>query len=207
MMVIGDYEIVRDAATAATTLNPDRACPPDQFLAALVLLRGLREELASWEPQLIAAARDYGSSWAQLAPVLGLASRQAAERRYLRLRPTDTDTAATTGEQRVQAERDRRAADRVVTGWARDNAATLRSLAGRVGAHDTDVHDALADNDPTALLAPLTHAHQHLQHTHPDLAAEITTLTDHTTRLRHPRDEIHARPEPAGETDARPGER
>jgi hypothetical protein len=176
-MVIGDYETVRDAATAATAAapNPDRECSPDQFLAALILLRGLRDELATWEPQLIAAARDHGSSWAQLAPSLGVASRQAAERRYLRLCPTDSDTASTTGEQRVQAVRERRAGDRAVTGWARDNAAALRSLAGRVSAHDTEVHDALADNDPAALIGPLTHAHQHLRHTHPDLAEEITT--------------------------------
>jgi hypothetical protein len=188
--VIGDYETVRDAATAAATLapdrNPDRDCSPDQFLAALILLRGLRDELATWEPHLIAAARDHGSSWAQLAPALGLASRQAAERRYLRLRPTDTDTASTTGEQRVQAERDRRAGDRAVIGWARDNAAALRSLAGRVSAHNTNVHTALADNDPAALIAPLTHAYQHMRHTHPDLAEEITALTDHIHHLHRP---------------------
>jgi hypothetical protein len=193
-MVISDYETVRDAAIAAAALppdrnpdfNPDRDCSPDQFLAALILLRGLRDELATWEPHLIAAARDHGSSWAQLAPALGLASRQAAERRYLRLRPTDTDTPSTTGEQRVQAERDRRAGQRAVTSWARDNAAALRSLAGRVSAHDKNVHNALADNDPTALIAPLHHAQQRLRHTHPDLADEITTLTDHTNHLRHP---------------------
>jgi hypothetical protein len=180
--VIRDYETVRDAAAAATATaaNPDLDCSPDQFLAALILLRGLREELATWEPQLIAAARHHGSSWAQLAPSLGLASRQAAERRYLRLCPTDT--ASTTGEQRVQAVRARRAGDRAVTSWARDNAAALRSVAGRVSAHDTDVHDALADNDPAALIGPLTHAHQHLRHTHPDLADEITTLTDQLRR-------------------------
>src|SRR3954451_15992176 len=77
-------------------------------LAALTLLRHLREELAEWEPRLIAAARSHGASWIQLAPALGVASRQAAERRYLRLRPDDTGE-ATTGEQRVRAERDRRA--------------------------------------------------------------------------------------------------
>ncbi|MFE4825176.1 type III effector protein, partial [Streptomyces sp. NPDC056704] len=43
---------------------------------------------------------------------LGVASRQAAERRYLRVRP---GTPGTTGEQRVQATRNRRAADRTIT--------------------------------------------------------------------------------------------
>src|SRR5437763_16030294 len=59
-------------------------------LAALTLLRHLREELAEWEPRLIAAAREHGASWIQLAPALGVASRQAAERRYLRPRPDRT---------------------------------------------------------------------------------------------------------------------
>ncbi|MEV7519323.1 hypothetical protein [Streptomyces sp. NPDC091371] len=36
--------------------------------------------------------------------------------------------------ERVQATRDARAADRTVTAWARDNAADLRRLAGRITA-------------------------------------------------------------------------
>src|SRR5690242_3298882 len=59
-----------------------------RFLTALALLRELRAELATWEPDLIDAARRQGASWEQLAPALGVASRQAAERRYLRLRPS-----------------------------------------------------------------------------------------------------------------------
>ncbi|MGW5746727.1 HSP18 transcriptional regulator, partial [Amycolatopsis sp. NPDC003861] len=55
----------------------------DEVLAALSGLRLLREHLASWEPELITAARAAGASWVALAPALGVASRQAAERRYL----------------------------------------------------------------------------------------------------------------------------
>src|SRR5215216_4226760 len=83
-----------------------RAGPPgddvtaNHVLAALVLLRHLREELTEWEPQLIAAAREQGVSWAQLAPALGVGSRQAAERRYLRLRPAGGGDAGSTSDQR-----------------------------------------------------------------------------------------------------------
>ena len=49
---------------------------------------GVQDRPAAWEPMLIGAARDRGVSWAAIAPVLGVASRQAAERRHLRLNPT-----------------------------------------------------------------------------------------------------------------------
>jgi hypothetical protein len=84
-------------------------------LAALAKLRAVQDRLAAWEPMLIGAARDRGVSWAAIAPGLGVASRQAAERRYLRLNPHTTDQEGMTGEQRVQAARDRRAGQRAVT--------------------------------------------------------------------------------------------
>jgi hypothetical protein len=162
------------------------------LLAALTVLRHLRERLGSWEPQLITAAREAGVSWVSLAPALGVTSRQAAERRYLRLRPSATGEP--TAEGRVRAERDKRAGDRAVAAWARANAATLRQLAGQVSAldnltgparhHATLVGQALADNDPTALLAPLADAHTHLETSHATLAAKIKSVTDHTTGLR-----------------------
>jgi hypothetical protein len=68
---------------------------------------------------------------ALLAHPLGVASRQAAERRYLHNRP---GPAGTTGEQRVQATRERRAAERATATWARRNAAGLRGIAGRITA-------------------------------------------------------------------------
>jgi hypothetical protein len=167
-------------------------------LAALTLLRHLREELTGWEPRLIAAARTHGASWIQLAPALGVASRQAAERRYLRLRPDDTGE-ATTGEQRVRAERDRRAGDRAVTRWARDNAIGLRQLAAQVSALDGDqrldgdaqhhigtVTAALGESDTAALLGPLNDAKEHLHATHPDLADKIASVTDESNDARQP---------------------
>ena len=165
-------------------------------LAALTLLRHLREELAEWEPRLIAAARAHGASWIQLAPALGVASRQAAERRYLRLRPDDSG-ATTTGEQRVRAERDRRAGDRAAAKWARDHAIGLRQLAAQVSALDGDatlvgdaqhhvdtVTAALGEPDSAALLGPLTEAHPHLHASHPALADKIATATDEGNQAR-----------------------
>ncbi|XVV00935.1 HSP18 transcriptional regulator [Actinosynnema sp. CA-248983] len=161
---------------------------PTDLLAALHTLRLLRDTLTAWEPELIAAARTDGTSWAALAPALGVTSRQAAERRFLRLQPTATGE--TTGEARIDAQRDRRAGDRAVADWARRNAATLRKLASHAATTlpDTDTADrldeALAHHDPTTLLAPLAAAHPHLTDHHGDLADQIDAITDHTTTLR-----------------------
>lgn len=157
---------------------------PEQALASLLLLRQVREQLAGWETGLIETARDAGASWADLADPLGVASRQAAERRYLRGRP---GAAGTTGEQRVQATRQARAAERSTATWARRNAADLRRLAGQITALSdlpaaarhplSELHAALAHDDPADLIAPLTAARPHLTATHPDLAARLDTLT------------------------------
>jgi hypothetical protein len=157
-----------------------------QFLTALALLRQVREQLAAWEPELIDAARATGASWAQLAPALGVASRQAAERRALRLRPS-TDEAATTGDQRVTAERDRRAQRRAVHAWARGHGADLRVLAAQIGGL-TDLpraarepmaalHAALGDADAAALLQPLLDTRAHLGPEHAGLAARIDAIS------------------------------
>jgi hypothetical protein len=162
----------------------DAGAPADQVLTALEVLRHLREQLSAWEPALITAARTAGASWVELAPALGVASRQAAERRYLRLRPSATGEV--TGEGRVRAERDRRAGDRAVAGWARDNSASLRELAGQVSAATGPgtVLDALASDDPTALLTPLADAQAGLAGDHQALADRIGSVTEHTQQLR-----------------------
>ncbi|MFE0186549.1 type III effector protein [Streptomyces sp. NPDC058989] len=163
---------------------PDALGPgPEQALASLSLLRQVREQLAGWETGLIETARDAGASWADLAHPLGVASRQAAERRYLRGRP---GAAGTTGEQRVQATRQARAADRTAAAWARDNAADLRRLAGQITALSdlspaarrplSELHAALAHDDPARLIAPLAATRPHLAAAHPDLAARLDTL-------------------------------
>ncbi|MFF5973884.1 type III effector protein [Streptomyces sp. NPDC012769] len=191
-------ETVRKARTATPAPSPTPGDPSartssEEALAALLLLRELREQLAGWEPGLIEAARDAGASWADLAHPLGVTSRQAAERRYLRVRP---GKAGTTAEQRVQATRDRRAADRSVTAWAHGNAADLRRLAGQITALDSlplplreDLDQALADNNPAQLLDPLSRTHAHLAARHPELAERVGTLTRRTTDLRNESDQ------------------
>ncbi|MFE5048846.1 type III effector protein [Streptomyces sp. NPDC056637] len=180
-------EAVHSAQDAQSPPVEGEQISSDEALAALLMLRELREQLAGWEPGLIEAARAAGTSWVDLAHPLGVASRQAAERRYLRVRP---GAPGSTGEQRVQATRSRRAADRTLTAWARTNAADLRQLAGQITAL-TDLPapahaplarltEALADNDAAQLIAPLSGTYIHLKAGHPELAARIESLTRRT---------------------------
>ena len=173
--------------------GPDTVSSVD-VLAALTELRVVQDRLAAWEPLLIGAARDRGVSWAAIAPAIGVASRQAAERRYLRLNPHTTDHEGMTGEQRVQAARDRHAGERAVTLWARTNAARLRRLAAQITALDDldpatqdsvdRVLDALGDSDTASLLAPLAEAGPRLEDSHPTLAGQVADLTVTTDQLR-----------------------
>jgi hypothetical protein len=165
------------------------------LLQALALLRQLCQTLTAWEPALISAARARGATWTDIAPALGVASRQAAERRYLRLNPQTGDQPQTTREQRVQTTRDRRSGDRAVAAWARDNAAHLRELAGQISALPTRdqggqasrdaIHTALGDNDVATLLAPLSAAGPALQQSHQALADRVRALEETTTQIRN----------------------
>ncbi|MDK9496074.1 HSP18 transcriptional regulator [Streptomyces katrae] len=187
-------QAVNDAQQGATSTSaaaPEPGAGPHPALAALLMLREVREQLAGWETGLIETARGRGASWADLAAPLGVASRQAAERRYLRLRP---GKAGSTGEERVQATRDNRAADRSVDAWARDNAADLRRLAGQITALTSlptsaegaigDLNQALADNDTARLVRPLANTRHHLRPEDAELAERVDALTRHTDRLR-----------------------
>lgn len=173
----------------------DRAAvPAEQVLEALAALHRLRARLDVWEPRLIALAREAGVSWAQLAPVLGVASRQAAERRYLRLHQPEDGTEGTTRDARVQAVRDRRAGDRAVSAWARDHGADLRQLAGQITAL-TDLgpqaqpsldrlHDALGGDDAAALVPLLAATREHLTADHAALADRVAGVTQDTDQVR-----------------------
>ncbi|MET8147179.1 hypothetical protein ACIBSW_11935 [Actinoplanes sp. NPDC049668] len=194
----GDLAVVTAAiaATAHAAAHPSPDSAPvtaAELLNALVLLRWAQAELAGLEPILVAAARATGISWQALAPALGVASRQAAERRYLRGAAAATHGPDDTRDARVQAERDRRAANRAVARWANDNTADLRRLAGQITAL-TDLgeaasaslvrlHEALGDPDASALPALLAAIHHNLAH-HPDLAAQIDAVTADTDRIR-----------------------
>jgi hypothetical protein len=186
--IVGDLGLVHAVATRDPAAAGQEPTAMEEALAALTLLRHLREEYAAWEPRLIAAARASGASWIQLAPALGVASRQAAERRYLRLR-SDELGAASTGEQRVQATRDRRAGDRAVVRWARENAVGLRQLAAQVSESlrekGSAVATALGQDDTAALLGPLAEARSRVQVTRPDLAGRIDAMTEQSEQARH----------------------
>ncbi|MFB6720862.1 hypothetical protein ACFCV3_11910 [Kribbella sp. NPDC056345] len=187
------FTTVDQTVRQLTEQEPEAVSSTD-VLAALAGLRAVQDQLAVWEPLLIGAARDRGSSWAAIAPALGVASRQAAERRYLRLNSHATDPKGMTGEQRVQAARDRRAGDRAVTRWARDNAAMLRRLAAQITALDNLAPDtreaadrllqALGDSDTASLLTPLAEAGAGLGDSHPNLAGQVTDITLTTDQLR-----------------------
>ncbi|MEU7700593.1 type III effector protein [Streptomyces sp. NPDC039028] len=166
--------------------TPDAARPgPEQALAALMLLRQVREQLAGWETGLIETAREAGASWAELARPLGVASRQAAERRYLRGRP---GAFGATGEQRVTATRQARAAERAAVTRARAHAADLRRLAARITALDhlvpearpaqAALHTALGAADAAELLVPLADMRPYLDARHTDLVASLDALDD-----------------------------
>jgi hypothetical protein len=177
----------------ATVAAADRGGTTEQVLRALVLLRWAQDELEATEHRLIAAARAAGVSWQALAPALGVASRQAAERRYLRLTPAADGAEGSTQDGRVRAERDRRAGHRAVARWANDNTAELRRLAGQITSlTDLDdaaagdvgrLHDALADTDASALPALLAGTHRHLAE-HPELADRVDSVITHADRLR-----------------------
>ncbi|MET7830582.1 type III effector protein [Streptomyces sp. NPDC005386] len=181
---------INDALRNAQHETADAAGPgPEQALASLMLLQQVREQLAGWETGLIETARDAGASWADLAAPLGVASRQAAERRYLRGRP---GAAGTTGEQRVTVTRQARAADRATASWARDHAADLRRLAGQITALDhlapearsaqTALHDALGAADAAELIEPLAGVRPYLDARHAGLVDSLDALDDrHTT--------------------------
>jgi hypothetical protein len=190
-----DDDIAASFESVRTTLRRlDDGVEVAELLNSLSTLRELRDEVACWEPTLIEAARDGGASWAELAPALGVASRQAAERRYLRLKPNEDDPGMT-GEQRIQATRDERASERALADWARDNAANLRALAGQVAALDglddstrasvEQLHNALGKDDTSALLDPLARAGEDLRKDHPRLARLISDLGEQASAVRN----------------------
>jgi hypothetical protein len=179
-------------AVRRTPDGPAVRADEGETLQALAALHELRAHLLAWEPQLIEAAREQGVSWARLAPVLGVTSRQAAERRYLRLRPgVDAEL---TGEQRVQSTRDRRAGDRAVAAWARDHAAELRQIAGQVSGvpglssggrrRARTLVSSMSGDDPATLLEPLAEMHRDLVDEHTKLAERVDQVSRRVRRVR-----------------------
>jgi hypothetical protein len=190
----GPQQAVRRLLDVVTRLDRPHGVDGPELVDAMVRLRQLRDELARWEPALIGAARERGLTWTEIAPALGLASRQAAERRYLRLNPQAADTTTTTREDRVQAARDRRSGDRAVAAWARRNAADLRRLAGRIADLDgigqsarkriESIRVALGADDAADLVGPLSAVGPSLRGSHPALADQISAIDQTADEIR-----------------------
>lgn len=124
-----DEVIERAYVSGGKTLSPT------DLLAALLVLRKLRDDFTVAEGHLIEAARKKDVTWARIAPALEVKSRQAAERRYLRLCGNAHDAnPGRTQRERVENERDSRAGQRAKRQWVEDHAAEVRALALRLAA-------------------------------------------------------------------------
>ena len=99
-----------------------------------------------------------------------------------------------TGEQRVQAARDRRAGERAVTQWARNNAARLRRLAAQITALDDldpatqesldRILHALGNSDTATLLRHWPKPEQNSRTSHPTLAGQVADINVTADQLR-----------------------
>ncbi|MGW2952755.1 hypothetical protein [Streptomyces eurythermus] len=129
--------------------NYDRICQradgvlqPDateaEVLAALLVIRMLREKLDHDELKLTALARTKRITWARIAQWQELSGRQAAERRHLQLSRAYTrpdGTVPRTQSERVEQARDRRSR-RAEREWARQHAKRIRRVAAQLAAVD-----------------------------------------------------------------------
>ncbi|MGW7313158.1 hypothetical protein [Streptomyces sp. NPDC054865] len=113
----------RVLARAQGKLHPEAT--DTDVLAALHVVRMLREKLDADELALTGLARTMKITWARIAVAQGVRSRQSAERRYLQLskaRPGATQN------ERVEATREQRRR-RAELDWALDHAPAIHALA------------------------------------------------------------------------------
>lgn len=109
---------------------------PTDLLAALLVLRKLREDFTTAEGLLIETARKKNVTWARIAPALEVKSRQAAERRFQQLCGNALAShPGRTQQERVDNERDRRAEARAERQWIAEHADEVRHLARRLAAY------------------------------------------------------------------------
>ncbi|MGW2965110.1 hypothetical protein ACWDGI_42625 [Streptomyces sp. NPDC001220] len=121
---------------AEGTLLPD-ATDAD-VLAALLVIRMLREKLDHDELKLTSLARTRKITWARIAQWQELSGRQAAERRHLQLSRAYTrpdGTVPRTQSERVEQARERRSR-RAEREWARQHAQRIRRIAAQLAAID-----------------------------------------------------------------------
>jgi hypothetical protein len=109
--------------------NPGR----DGLLSALARTAEARSDLDTAERRLIGLAREHGATWQEIAAVLGLRSRQAAEQRWLRLSGTLSSAA---GRDPGEARRERgrqRTADNAAGAEVVTLRAAVQALFDRMG--------------------------------------------------------------------------
>ncbi|MBQ0867414.1 hypothetical protein [Streptomyces sp. RK75] len=105
-------------------------------LAALLVIRTLRDKLDRSEYDIISLAREKQITWQRIADALEMRSRQAAERRHLQLsraRPRFGMPSPQTQSDRVEMERDRRGRW-AEEEWALKRAGAIRRLAQQLAA-------------------------------------------------------------------------
>lgn len=103
------------------------------LLAALLVIRKLRDDLAAAEGHLIETARKKNVTWARLAEALEVKSRQAAERRFQQLCGNAlASNPGRTQRERVDNERDRRAEARAEQQWIAAHQDEVHQLARRL---------------------------------------------------------------------------
>lgn len=105
------------------------------ILAALPVIRALREKLNTDELMLITLARSRGVTWARIADALEMKSRQSAER-HLQLSQSTTrpdGSQPRTQNERVESARERRSR-RAERDWALRNATAIHTIARKLTA-------------------------------------------------------------------------
>ena len=131
---IGDIAERLDQVIEHAYLSQHTKVTDTDVLAALLMTKKLRDDLAAAEGHLIEIARTKKVTWARLAAALEVRSRQAAERRYQQLRGDSWSDHARTQRERVDNERDQRAQQRTTDQWIDAHAEQIRDLAVRLAA-------------------------------------------------------------------------
>ncbi|GGL57117.1 hypothetical protein GCM10014719_68160 [Planomonospora parontospora subsp. antibiotica] len=168
------------SASQFTEVRPDDPHRPrlsgDDALAALTLLAALRDWLSAVESDFIGAARAAGATWEELAPVLRVAARRAAQRRYARrataVRPGRDAQDILDARQDVPA----RSADvPAAAGWG-DHDVCLRRCDGRWSLHGPDGEIEVEGFGVFGTIAARDQAQAHAA----AAAAAVTALTGRT---------------------------
>ncbi|MFF0509130.1 hypothetical protein ACFYUH_36870 [Streptomyces fimicarius] len=125
-------------------------------LAALLVIRILRDKLLDDELMLMTLARSLGVTWARVADALELKNRQSAERRHLQLSksPRADGTRPRTQHERVEHTRERRRR-RAERDWALANAGTIHTTALALTAIPDLQQRANRSQEATLMAAPV----------------------------------------------------